>query len=72
MVYWLTDDMEIAPDFFEYFEAAAKLLETDKYVTTVLCFILTWQDSEIISSVSNYVTVIVVVLKVDNGCFFME
>ena len=32
----LEDDMEIAPDFFDYFEAAAKLLDTDKYVTTVL------------------------------------
>lgn len=27
-----TDDMEIAPDFFDYFEAAAALLEKDKYV----------------------------------------
>lgn len=27
-----TDDMEIAPDFFGYFEAAAALLEKDKYV----------------------------------------
>jgi hypothetical protein len=25
------DDMEIAPDFFEYFEATAKLLEDDKF-----------------------------------------
>jgi alpha-1,3-mannosyl-glycoprotein beta-1,2-N-acetylglucosaminyltransferase len=25
--------MEIAPDFFDYFEAAAKLLDNDKYVT---------------------------------------
>lgn len=24
--------MEIAPDFFDYFEAAAKLLDNDKYV----------------------------------------
>lgn len=24
--------MEIAPDFFDYFEAAAALLEKDKYV----------------------------------------
>jgi len=29
----LEDDMEIAPDFFDYFEAAAKLLDNDKYVT---------------------------------------
>lgn len=29
------DDMEIAPDFFDYFEAAATLLEKDPYV---LCF----------------------------------
>lgn len=27
-----TDDMEIAPDFFSYFEAAADLLDKDKYV----------------------------------------
>lgn len=27
-----TDDMEIAPDFFDYFEAAAALLDKDKYV----------------------------------------
>ena len=25
------DDMEIAPDFFDYFEAAAALLDKDKY-----------------------------------------
>jgi hypothetical protein len=30
--------MEIAPDFFEYFEAAAKLLDNDKYV--LLCFLI--------------------------------
>jgi alpha-1,3-mannosyl-glycoprotein beta-1,2-N-acetylglucosaminyltransferase len=29
----LTDDMEIAPDFFDYFEAAASLMDRDKYVT---------------------------------------
>ncbi|WOL13432.1 alpha-1,3-mannosyl-glycoprotein 2-beta-N-acetylglucosaminyltransferase [Canna indica] len=27
----LEDDMEIAPDFFDYFEAAAALLDKDKY-----------------------------------------
>lgn len=32
--------MEIAPDFFDYFEAAAKLLDNDKYVT--LHFDYTW------------------------------
>lgn len=26
--------MEIAPDFFSYFEAAATLLDNDKYATT--------------------------------------
>lgn len=29
----LTDDMEIAPDFFDYFEAAARLMDRDEYVT---------------------------------------
>lgn len=29
----LTDDMEIAPDFFDYFEAAASLMDRDEYVT---------------------------------------
>lgn len=29
----LTDDMEIAPDFFDYFEAAANLMDRDEYVT---------------------------------------
>jgi alpha-1,3-mannosyl-glycoprotein beta-1,2-N-acetylglucosaminyltransferase len=29
----LEDDMEIAPDFFDYFEAAASLMDRDKYVT---------------------------------------
>lgn len=27
--------MEIAPDFFSYFEAAATLLDSDKYTTSV-------------------------------------
>jgi hypothetical protein len=27
--------MEISPDFFEYFEAAASLLEKDKYVLQI-------------------------------------
>lgn len=31
-IYFGTDDMEIAPDFFTYFEAAAELLDRDKYV----------------------------------------
>jgi hypothetical protein len=35
----LIDDMEIALDFFDYFEAAAKLLDNDKYVT-LLCFLI--------------------------------
>lgn len=30
-MYLDTDDMEIAPDFFDYFEAMAALLEKDKY-----------------------------------------
>lgn len=31
MNFWVkTDDMEIAPDFFDYFEAAAALLDQDK------------------------------------------
>jgi hypothetical protein len=72
MVNWLTDDMEIAPDFFEYFEAAAKLLDNDKYVT--LYSVYTWQVNKLISNMSNYVAVkiFVVVLKDDNGCFFLE
>ena len=56
MFNWLTDDMEIAPDFFDYFEAAAKLLDNDKYVT--LYSDCTWQDNELISNLSNYVAVI--------------
>uniref|UniRef100_A0A8R7JY01 Alpha-1,3-mannosyl-glycoprotein 2-beta-N-acetylglucosaminyltransferase n=1 Tax=Triticum urartu TaxID=4572 RepID=A0A8R7JY01_TRIUA len=31
----LEDDMEIAPDFFDYFKAAAKLLDTDKTIMVV-------------------------------------
>ena len=31
-LYPISDDMEIAPDFFDYFEAAAALLDKDKYV----------------------------------------
>ncbi|AQK43231.1 Alpha-13-mannosyl-glycoprotein 2-beta-N-acetylglucosaminyltransferase [Zea mays] len=34
----LEDDMEIAPDFFDYFEAAAKLLDNDKYVMLLYAF----------------------------------
>ena len=30
IIFEFADDMEIAPDFFEYFEATAKLLEDDK------------------------------------------
>lgn len=30
--YPISDDMEIAPDFFDYFEAMATLLDKDKYV----------------------------------------
>ncbi|VAI63907.1 unnamed protein product [Triticum turgidum subsp. durum] len=37
----LEDDMEIAPDFFEYFEAAAKLLDTDKSIMAVS----SWNDN---------------------------
>jgi alpha-1,3-mannosyl-glycoprotein beta-1,2-N-acetylglucosaminyltransferase len=44
MVNWLTDDMEIAPDFFDYFEAAAKLLDNDKYV--ILYSEYTWQVND--------------------------
>ncbi|KAF3771796.1 Alpha-1-3-mannosyl-glycoprotein 2-beta-N-acetylglucosaminyltransferase [Nymphaea thermarum] len=36
-----TDDMEIAPDFFDYFEAAAKLLENDKTIMAVS----SWNDN---------------------------
>lgn len=31
-LYSISDDMEIAPDFFDYFEATAALLDKDKYV----------------------------------------
>jgi len=31
-LYPTSDDMEIAPDFFDYFEAMATLLDKDKYV----------------------------------------
>ncbi|CAN6481590.1 unnamed protein product [Victoria cruziana] len=37
----LEDDMEIAPDFFDYFEAAAKLLEKDKTIMAVS----SWNDN---------------------------
>jgi hypothetical protein len=36
----LIDDMEIAPDFFDYFEAAAKLLDNDKYVVYYILIIV--------------------------------
>ncbi|RZC14279.1 Alpha-1,3-mannosyl-glycoprotein 2-beta-N-acetylglucosaminyltransferase [Glycine soja] len=36
-----TDDMEIAPDFFDYFEAAASLLEKDKSIMAVS----SWNDN---------------------------
>lgn len=32
--------MEIAPDFFDYFEAAAKLLDNDKYVVYYILIIV--------------------------------
>ncbi|XP_059647365.1 alpha-1,3-mannosyl-glycoprotein 2-beta-N-acetylglucosaminyltransferase-like [Cornus florida] len=37
----LEDDMEIAPDFFDYFEAAAALLESDKSIMAVS----SWNDN---------------------------
>ncbi|KAJ3691357.1 hypothetical protein LUZ61_020521 [Rhynchospora tenuis] len=37
----LEDDMEIAPDFFEYFEATATLLDTDKTIMAVS----SWNDN---------------------------
>ncbi|KQK02182.1 alpha-1,3-mannosyl-glycoprotein 2-beta-N-acetylglucosaminyltransferase isoform X2 [Brachypodium distachyon] len=37
----LEDDMEIAPDFFDYFEAAAKLLDDDKTIMAVS----SWNDN---------------------------
>ncbi|CAO2203694.1 unnamed protein product [Urochloa humidicola] len=37
----LEDDMEIAPDFFYYFEAAAKLLDNDKTIMAVS----SWNDN---------------------------
>nr|CAB3470772.1 unnamed protein product [Digitaria exilis] len=37
----LEDDMEIAPDFFDYFEAAAKLLDSDKTIMAVS----SWNDN---------------------------
>lgn len=35
----ISDDMDIAPDFFDYFEAAATLLDKDKYVLRAECLI---------------------------------
>ncbi|KAM0896503.1 hypothetical protein ACQ4PT_023149 [Festuca glaucescens] len=37
----LEDDMEIAPDFFDYFEVAAKLLDNDKTIMAVS----SWNDN---------------------------
>ncbi|KAK6946536.1 Glycosyl transferase, family 13, partial [Dillenia turbinata] len=37
----LEDDMEIAPDFFDYFEAAAALMDTDKSIMAVS----SWNDN---------------------------
>jgi hypothetical protein len=64
--------MEIAPDFFDYFEAAAKLLDSDKYVT--LLFFLLANLRNPIYSLSNYFSFIVALLALkDNyGCFFLE
>jgi alpha-1,3-mannosyl-glycoprotein beta-1,2-N-acetylglucosaminyltransferase len=37
----LTDDMEIAPDFFDYFEAAASLMDRDKTIMAAS----SWNDN---------------------------
>ncbi|EEC74310.1 hypothetical protein OsI_09579 [Oryza sativa Indica Group] len=39
--YKIANDMEIAPDFFDYFEAAAKLLDNDKTIMAVS----SWNDN---------------------------
>nr|CAB3468309.1 unnamed protein product [Digitaria exilis] len=39
--YKIANDMEIAPDFFDYFEAAAKLLDSDKTIMAVS----SWNDN---------------------------
>ncbi|KAK9666973.1 hypothetical protein RND81_14G225600 [Saponaria officinalis] len=43
----LEDDMEIAPDFFEYFEAAANLLDKDRHVSYFLSImaVSSWNDN---------------------------
>lgn len=49
-LYWWADDMEIAPDFFDYFEATASLLTTDKWVwcSDCNCMISSlWQSSSL-------------------------
>ncbi|KAK6916820.1 Glycosyl transferase, family 13 [Dillenia turbinata] len=40
----LEDDMEIAPDFFDYFEAAAALMDTDKYISSIMA-VSSWNDN---------------------------
>lgn len=51
--------MEIAPDFFDYFEAAAKLLDNDKYVTLLYFLLENLRNS--IYNFSNHFLVLIIV-----------
>uniref|UniRef100_A0A0E0K7E1 Alpha-1,3-mannosyl-glycoprotein 2-beta-N-acetylglucosaminyltransferase n=1 Tax=Oryza punctata TaxID=4537 RepID=A0A0E0K7E1_ORYPU len=57
----LEDDMEIAPDFFDYFEAAAKLLDNDN-----------WKAKDFICNVSNCFAAIPVTVGSIMGQFFRQ
>uniref|UniRef100_A0A0D9Z0M9 Alpha-1,3-mannosyl-glycoprotein 2-beta-N-acetylglucosaminyltransferase n=1 Tax=Oryza glumipatula TaxID=40148 RepID=A0A0D9Z0M9_9ORYZ len=57
----LEDDMEIAPDFFDYFEAAAKLLDNDN-----------WKAKDFICNVSNCFAAIPVTVGSSMGQFFRQ
>ncbi|PWZ45500.1 Alpha-1,3-mannosyl-glycoprotein 2-beta-N-acetylglucosaminyltransferase [Zea mays] len=50
----LEDDMEIAPDFFDYFEAAAKLLDNDKSSLPLRFLSWAWMDVNKGSSLGQF------------------
>lgn len=63
--------MEIAPDFFDYFEATAALMEKDKFVVlTTLSFYTKSPNSAFLEY--SFTTISFKLWQVYNGCFLVE
>jgi len=69
--------MEIAPDFFDYFEATATLLDKDKYVLLSIYYVMLLLRWIFLLDMPSHsfgtgISPNVQLMKDDNGCFFLE